>query len=188
LIQFIILSTSKVSHHFFIFSCLFQLHNIYLIRSYPRIVEIKYYIYIHVQNEKPLNMKYTEKNKLQYFEKHNEVFLLLQRLFRKDKHEHVRHILILWLVWSILYNFVLVLLNPVFDLGHHPIQKRSMIEKEKRMTTSEYLGLSLWIRGSSVVVLIISGSSEQHITWSENSDSLIMLWHSMQNLFGFSSN
>jgi len=66
-----LLSTSKVSHHFFVFSCLFQLHNIYLIRSYPRIVEIKYYIYIYVQNEKPLNMKYTEKNKLQYFEKNN---------------------------------------------------------------------------------------------------------------------
>ncbi len=27
-------SRSKVSHHFFVFSCLFQLHNIYLIRSY----------------------------------------------------------------------------------------------------------------------------------------------------------
>ncbi len=36
-----------------------------------RIVEIKYYIYIYVQDEKPLNMKYTEKNKLQYFEKYN---------------------------------------------------------------------------------------------------------------------
>ena len=66
-----ILSRSKVSHHFFVLSCLFELHNIYLIRPYPRIVEIKYYIYIYVQNEKPLNMKYTEKNKLQYFEKNN---------------------------------------------------------------------------------------------------------------------
>ncbi len=62
-------SRSKVSHHFFVLSCLFQLHKIYLIRSNIRIVEIKYYIYIYVQNEKPLNMKYTEKNKLQYFEK-----------------------------------------------------------------------------------------------------------------------
>jgi hypothetical protein len=46
-------------------------YNIYLIRSYPRIVEIKYYIYIYVQNKKPLNMKYTEKNKLQYWEENN---------------------------------------------------------------------------------------------------------------------
>ncbi len=62
-------SRSKVSHRFFVFNCLFQLHNIYFIRSYCRIVEIKYYIYIYFQNEKSLNMKYTEKNKLQYFEK-----------------------------------------------------------------------------------------------------------------------
>ena len=64
-------SRSKVWPHFFGFYCIFQLLNIYLIRLYPRIVEVKYYIYIYVQNEKPLSMKYTEKNKAQYFEKNN---------------------------------------------------------------------------------------------------------------------
>jgi hypothetical protein len=61
-----VLCEPKVSHHFFVLSRILKLHNINLMQLYVWIVEIEYYIYISVQFEKLLNMKYNKKNKLQY--------------------------------------------------------------------------------------------------------------------------
>ena len=58
--------TSKVSPHFFVSSHIFKLHNINSIQLYGWMAEIEYYIYASVQFEKPLNIKYNKKNKLQY--------------------------------------------------------------------------------------------------------------------------
>jgi hypothetical protein len=57
---------SKVWYHFFVLSRILKLHNINLIQLYAWIAEIEYYRYTPVQFEKPLNMKYNKKNKLQY--------------------------------------------------------------------------------------------------------------------------
>jgi hypothetical protein len=49
---------------------------------YPNTRDQVLHLYIYVQNEKPMNMKYTEKDKLQYFEKNN----------RKKRQNHSKNV------------------------------------------------------------------------------------------------